>query len=253
LHPRPGVRYNFPVESAHPVRFQRAVARAAWKAISYPWDNMDMCLSEVEARVLGCLIEKERTTPEYYPLSRNSLTAACNQKSNRFPVMELTEADVDRAIETLRYTHRLTAQVTLAGSRIVRFRHELLTHFQFSPEECAVLCELLLRGPQTAGELRTHTQRMVNIDTPAAVKAVLDSLMHWGETAFVVKLPPRPGNREERYAHLFSGEPQITATETAADTCQPAPTTPTDERIKALEDQIAALGARLAVLENALL
>ncbi len=216
-------------------------------------DLMNICLSEVEARVLGCLIEKERTTPEYYPLSRNSLTAACNQKSNRLPVMELTENDVEHAIESLRYTHRLIAQVTLAGSRVVRFRHELLAHIKFSPEEIAVLCELLLRGPQTAGELRTHTQRMVNIDSPAAVKDVLESLMHWGETAYVTKLPPRSGGREERYAHLLCGEPQLTESETASETCRPASSAAAEERIKSLEEQVATLDARLAVLEQALL
>lgn len=214
---------------------------------------MDMCLTEVEARVLGCLIEKERSTPEYYPMSRNSLVAACNQKSNRSPVMVLSETDVEHAIESLRYTHRLTAQVALAGSRIVRFRHELLTHFKFSPEETAVLCELLLRGPQTAGELRTHTQRMVNIDSPAAVKDVLESLMHWGDTAFVAKLPPHPGHREERYVHLFCGEPKLPEAEILSDAYRPSVSTPADERIKALEDQLAALDARLAVLEQALL
>jgi len=214
---------------------------------------MEIRLTEIEARVLGSLIEKERTTPEYYPMSRNSLVNACNQKSNRSPVMMLTDQEVEHALETLRYTHRLVAQVTLAGSRGVKFRHELLTHFKFSPEETAVLCELLLRGAQTAGELRTHTRRMVDIDSPTAVKAVLESLMHWGETAFVTKLSPYPGIREERYAHLFCGEPP--ALEAESDPCIPRhpPTVPADERIKALEDKIASLDARLAELEKALL
>jgi len=214
---------------------------------------MEMCLTAEEARVLGSLIEKERTTPEYYPMTRNSLVSACNQKSNRAPVMNLTETDVEHALETLRYTHRLVAQVTLAGSRVVRFRHELLSHFQFSPEETAVLCELILRGAQTAGELRTHTQRMVDLDSPAAVKAVLESLMHWGEIAFVTKLQPRPGSREERYAHLLCGEPPALDTETGPGATSPTLPADADERIRSLEAQVAALDARLAVLENALL
>jgi uncharacterized protein YceH (UPF0502 family) len=214
---------------------------------------MNIQFSEEEARVLGSLIEKERSTPEYYPMTRNSLVAACNQKSNRSPVMTMTEAAVDHALESLRYTHRMVAQVTLSGSRVVRFRHELLTHFKFSPEELAVLCELMLRGAQTAGELRTHAKRMVDLDSPSAVKAVLDSLMHWGETAFVVKLPPRPGNREERYAHLFCGEPP--SLDSGTDTPHAASSEPevaANERIKALEEQVSAIDARLAALERAL-
>lgn len=211
---------------------------------------MDIKLSESEARVLGCLIEKERTTPEYYPLTRNSLVSACNQKSNRSPVMALTETDVEHALETLRYSFRMVAQVTLAGSRSVRFRHELLTHFQFSDEETAVLCELILRGAQTAGELRSHTQRMVNIETPAAVKTLLEGLMHWGEDAFVVKIPPRPGSREERYAHLFCGEPLCDDAEPLSGDYRPA--SAAEERIRELEDRVAAIDARLAALEKAL-
>lgn len=214
---------------------------------------MDIRLSEHEARVLGCLIEKERSTPEYYPMTRNSLVAACNQKSNRAPVMAVTEADVEHALETLRYTHRLVAQVTLSGSRVVRFRHELLAHFKFSPEETAVLCELILRGTQTAGELRTHTKRMVDMDSPSTVKAVLDSLMHWGETAFVVRIPPSPGHREERYAHLFCGEPQYLENESGSGENVLTSTEYSDERFEALEKQVAAIDARLAALEQALL
>jgi len=214
---------------------------------------MDIKLNPVEARVLGCLIEKELTTPEYYPISRNSLVAACNQKSNRAPVMLLTESDVEHALESLRYDHRLVAQVTLAGSRVVRFRHELLAHFKFSPEETAVLCELLLRGAQTAGELRTHTQRMVAIDSPATVKGILNSLMHWGESVFVKTIPAASGMREERYAQTFcetsvEGDEAVIAPAGAS-----APQTGREDRIAMLEDRIAALDARLAVLENALL
>jgi uncharacterized protein YceH (UPF0502 family) len=167
--------------------------------------------------------------------------------------MMLTESDVEHALESLRYDHRLVAQVTLAGSRVVRFRHELLTHFKFSPEETAVLCELLLRGAQTAGELRTHTQRMVVIDSPATVKGILNSLMHWGESVFVRTIPASPGMREERYVQTFCE----TGTEGDEAVIQPAwspvPEAGPEDRIAMLEDKIAALDARLAVLETALL
>jgi uncharacterized protein YceH (UPF0502 family) len=217
---------------------------------------MAIKLNPIEARVLGCLIEKELTTPEYYPISRNSLVAACNQKSNRDPVMMLTESDVEHALETLRYDHRLVAQVTLSGSRVVRFRHELLTHFKFSPEETAVMCELLLRGAQTAGELRTHTQRIVAMDSPAAVKSVLQSLTDWDETAFVKTIPPSPGKREERYTQTFCETEDDALNNLPAQSFSPQTgplTAPPDDRIAMLEEKLAALDARLAVLENALL
>ncbi len=216
---------------------------------------MDILLNAVEARVLGCLIEKERTTPEYYPLTKNSLVTACNQKSNRDPEMQLTESMVDAALDSLRYKHKLVATVTQANSRVLKYKHELLAHFKFDPEDVAVLCELLLRGPQTAGELRTHTKRMVEIASPAKVKEILDNLMHWGEIAFVAKLPPARGMREERYAHLFCGEPQLDASEIEqpiVDT-QVAPTPVEDPRIAALVGKVADLEARLSALEQALL
>jgi uncharacterized protein len=214
---------------------------------------MDIILDAVEARVLGCLIEKERTTPEYYPLTKNSLVAACNQKSNREPEMSLTEQMVDAALDSLRYKHNLVATVTQANSRVLKYKHQLLAHFQFSPEETAVICELLLRGPQTAGELRTHAKRIVEIATPAKVKEILESLMHWGEVALVKCLPPARGMREERYAHLFCGEPQLD--ESTPERFEPTgPVAPLDDpRIVALEEKVADLAARLAAIEQALL
>lgn len=214
---------------------------------------MEIVLDAVEARILGCLIEKERTTPEYYPLTKNSLVTACNQKSNRNPEMSLTESAVDAALDALRYKHNLVATVTQANSRVLKYKHQLLTHFKFDPEDIAVLCELLLRGPQTAGELRTHTKRIVEIDSPAKVKEVLDDLMHWGEHTFVTRMPPARGMREERYAHLFCGEPEQDD--------QPEPISPVapetqpieDPRITALEEKVADLETRLAAIEQALL
>lgn len=214
---------------------------------------MDIVLDGVEARVLGCLIEKERTTPEYYPLTKNSLVAACNQKSNRDPEMSVTESMADAALDSLRYKHKLVATVTQANSRVLKYKHELLSHFRFDPEDIAVLCELLLRGPQTAGELRTHTKRIVEIASPAKVKEILDNLMHWGESAFVTRLPPARGMREERYAHLFCGEPALDDASEPAQSVVSETKPVTDARIAALEEKLADLEARLALIEQALL
>ena len=220
---------------------------------------MEQVLNAVEARVLGCLIEKERTTPEYYPLTKKSLLAACNQRSNRDPEMHLTETVLDEALDSLRYKHKLVATVTQANSRVLKYRHELLSHYKFDPEDVAVICELLLRGPQTAGALRTHTKRMVEIGSPARVKEILDQLMHWGDTAFVTRIPPARGMREERYAHLFCGEPKLDEVADGSDAHQEPQQVSSqasveeDPRIEALENKVADLEARLSALEQELL
>ncbi len=217
---------------------------------------MEEVLNAVEARVLGCLIEKKRTTPEYYPLTKNSLLAACNQKSNRNPEMHLTESMLDEALDSLRYKHKFVATVTQANSRVLKYKHELLSHYKFDPEDIAVLCELLVRGPQTAGELRTHTKRMVEIASPAKVKEILDNLMHWGDISFVTRMPPARGMREERYAHLFCGEPEMDEAQ-VGHPVQGMPETMQapagDARITALEEKVADLETRLSALEQALL
>ena len=133
-------------------------------------------LDPIEARVLACLIEKEITTPEYYPLTLKALTAGCNQKSNREPVMALEEDDVSAALESLRYTHHLAWQVSAAGSRVSKYKHGLLEKLAFNPQELAVMCELMLRGAQTQGELRTHCQRMAPFESIEQVREVVDGL-----------------------------------------------------------------------------
>jgi uncharacterized protein YceH (UPF0502 family) len=213
---------------------------------------MDMELSAIEVRVLGCLIEKERTTPEYYPLTQNSLLAACNQKSNRDPEMALTKRDVEEALESLHYQHNLVATVTQANSRVLKYRHQLLSHYKFDAEDIAVLCELMLRGPQTAGELRTHTKRMVDIQSPAQVKEILDGLRHWGDVALVQQLPPAKGMREQRYAHLLGAETPLEEAEPAEPTESVATQPDANDRITALETKVADLEARLTALEDAL-
>jgi uncharacterized protein YceH (UPF0502 family) len=165
---------------------------------------MDILLSEIEARVLGSLVEKELTTPAYYPLSLNALVNACNQKSNRDPCMNLDE---DRVHEALRGLN----QKELAGpadnmeSRVKKYEHRLQEAFNFTRHEIAILCELLLRGPQTPGELRGRAERLHSFDDLGIVQSTLQRLMK-REPPLVKLLPRRPGTKEARYTHLLCGE-----------------------------------------------
>ena len=162
-------------------------------------------LDAVEARVLGCLIEKEMATPEYYPLTLNALTNACNQKSNRDPVMALAETDVVRALDRLR--HGGLAMQSAEGGRVPKYRHTLAEKLYLEPEELAVLCELLVRGAQTVGELRGRAERLYPFKDLADVEAVLQSLEQ-KEPPLSVKLPRQPGRKESRHAHLLAGMPE---------------------------------------------
>ena len=164
-----------------------------------------MILTEIETRVLGSLIEKDITTPDYYPLSLNALVNACNQKNNRDPVMTLDEAGVRDALSTLQ-EKRLAGPASGADSRVTKFEHRLQEIFNFDRREIAIICVLLLRGPQTPGELRSRTDRMYHFDALEDVVSTLDRLAQ-REPALVAVLPRQPGTKESRYAHLFSGEP----------------------------------------------
>jgi uncharacterized protein YceH (UPF0502 family) len=168
---------------------------------------MDIILTSVEARVLGVLIEKEMTTPAYYPLSLNALTVGCNQKSNRNPVMELDMKTSLRALDRMRQK-KLVTQQQMAGSRVLKYSHNLKHLFNFTPVEAAILCELLIRGPQTPGELRARAARMHPFADIAEVTAALAKLGTREDGPFVTQLPRQPGRREERYAHLFCGKPE---------------------------------------------
>jgi uncharacterized protein YceH (UPF0502 family) len=161
-------------------------------------------LTPVESRVLGCLIEKERTTPENYPLSINSLTAACNQSTNREPVMSLDEKTVENGVNALR-EKKLASVIFGAGSRVQKYKHRLLEHYELNAGEVALICVLLLRGPQTPGELRTRTERMTPFESTAEVEARLDELAR-GDSPLVLKQPARPGQKEARYIQLLSVE-----------------------------------------------
>ena len=167
---------------------------------------MDVTLNDTELRVLGSLIEKELTTPEYYPLSLNALVNACNQKSNRDPVMNLDEDAVTRALDSLRF--KQFALLSGAGGRVAKYRHALAEKFRFSPAELTVLCELMLRGAQTVGELRSRGERMHAFADLAEVEGVLQDLME-RTPAVVARLPRQPGRKESRYAQLFAGEPDL--------------------------------------------
>jgi uncharacterized protein YceH (UPF0502 family) len=163
---------------------------------------MNYSLSEVEARVLGALIEKESTTPEYYPLSLNALVNACNQKSNREPVMALDEDAVRSAIRSLNDLG-LTRFASSADSRVGKYEHRLNETFNFHRHEIAILCVLLLRGPQTPGELRTRTERMYAFEDLESVHNALN-LLAKREPSLVKVLPRQPGTKESRYVHLLS-------------------------------------------------
>jgi hypothetical protein len=200
---------------------------------------MEMTLNAIEVRVLGCLAEKEMTTPEYYPLSLNALTNACNQKTNREPVMSLDETDIVRALDRLRQLGLATQSAE--GSRVPKYGHNLPGKFHLEPEELAVLTELLLRGAQTVGELRARADRMHPFADLAAVEEVLEELMG-KEPPLAARLPRQPGRKEHRYTHLLAGEPEVQEAVAVA-----TPETATlrvraeNERIAALEEEMADL------------
>lgn len=170
---------------------------------------MDIELTLYEARVIGSLIEKEITTPDQYPLSLNALTNACNQKSNREPVLELDEATVQETLDAL-VKRSLVSDQTGFGSRTTKYKHRFCnTEFgilKFSEQELGIICALLLRGPQTPGELRTHTNRLCKFRDMQEVESALDHLMERSDGPFVARLAREPGKRESRYMHLFSGD-----------------------------------------------
>ncbi|MHB1618658.1 MAG: YceH family protein [Sulfuricella sp.] len=170
---------------------------------------MDIELTLYEARIIGALIEKEITTPDQYPLSLNALTNACNQKSNREPVLELDEATVQETLDAL-VKRSLVSDQTGFGSRTTKYRHRFCnTEFgilKFTEQELGIICALLLRGPQTPGELRTHTNRLCKFRDMQEVESALDRLMERSDGPFVAKLAREPGKRESRYMHLFSGD-----------------------------------------------
>jgi uncharacterized protein YceH (UPF0502 family) len=200
---------------------------------------MALQLDAEEARVLGALVEKEITTPEYYPLSLNALVNACNQKSNREPVVNYDEETVLQSVDRLR-DKGLALVSTGRESRVPKYLQRFSEKFNFDRRELAVLCVLLLRGPQTPGELRGRTQRLHEFDDLESVEATLTRLMEREPDALVTRLARQPGTKESRYAHLLSGEVADSAPATS-----PTPSEPverrSDDRIGRLEEEVAQL------------
>jgi hypothetical protein len=174
---------------------------------------MDIRLTDSEARVLGALIEKDITTPDYYPLSLNALVNACNQKNNREPVMNLNEEEVRAALSGLQ-DQRLAGPARGADSRVTKYEHRIQEVFNFTRPETAVLCVLLLRGPQTPGELRGRTERMFQFEHLDDVQSTLQRLIE-RDPPLVRVLPRQPGTKESRYMHLFSGDVEVQQPEPA--------------------------------------
>jgi uncharacterized protein YceH (UPF0502 family) len=217
---------------------------------------MDQPLDDVGVRVLGALIEKEFTTPDNYPLTLNALTAACNQTSNREPVMDLDESQVARSLDQLA-RRSLVRAVHRGDSRVMRYRQEISQSLHLHKPELAALCVLLLRGPQTAGEIRTRTARMFEFVDPRHVEITLEALMAL-EAPLVVQLSRRRGQKEVRYAHLLSGEPA--AEQESAEPVEggegaavaPRRRPEANDRVETLERELSALRAEVSELREQL-
>jgi len=221
---------------------------------------MTHILTAIEARVLGALVEKDITTPDYYPLSLNALVNACNQKNNREPVMTLDEESVRDALATLQ-EKRMAGPASGADSRVTKFEHRLQEVFNFDRREIAVVCVLLLRGPQTPGELRGRTDRLYHFEALEDVVSTLDRLAQRNPPLARI-LPRQPGTKESRYTHLFSGEPPISDTagsesdslESVARALSPATasTSFTADRLATLEAEVSRLREELSEVQQQL-
>ena len=213
---------------------------------------MPIELTAHEARVIGSLIEKAITTPDQYPLSLNALTNACNQKSNREPVLALDERTVQETLDALAKKH-LVMEKSGFGSRVPKYQHRFCNtgfgSLEFSPQETAILCELLLRGPQTPGELRGRANRMAELHDVSEVESALERLSSRQDGPFVVRLAREPGRRESRYAHLLSGTPPSEPAPTATSTASAPAEADTLERLERLELTVAELRRELDELK----
>ncbi|MCA1592875.1 MAG: YceH family protein [Acidobacteria bacterium] len=202
---------------------------------------MDALLNETEVRVVGSLVEKQVTTPEYYPLTLNALMHACNQTSNRDPVVSFDEKTVAHALETLREKN-LVYIFYGSDSRVPKYKHVMVEIFRLTPQELAVMCVLMLRGAQTVGEVRGRTTRLYNFKDLPEVEATLEGLANRkdDEQSLVARLPRQPGRKEARYAHLLSGEVAP----------EPEPREPRPPRAEAATLEARAENERLAALES---
>jgi uncharacterized protein YceH (UPF0502 family) len=212
---------------------------------------MNIELTPIELRVLGCLIEKEMATPDHYPLTLNALVSACNQKSNRQPVMALEPGAIENTLYELRIEHRLAIETHSTGSRVSKFKHNFRDHWDFALVEMAVLCELFVRGPQTPGDLRAHASRLRPLTDSNEVDEVLRELETREGGPFVVQLPREPGKRERRWAHLFGGEPEFV--EDPAEIHLPTEDSSgpsRSEKVQVLEEEVATLRQELDELKK---
>lgn len=211
---------------------------------------MDIELNAVELRILGVLIEKQMATPDYYPMTLNALTNACNQKNNREPTMNLDQAEVEQALKSLRNDHWVW-QIMTHGSRTAKYEHNLPEKTQCSERELSVLCELFLRGPQTLGELNTRTARLIESHGIIGIEQTLKKLAEREQGALVTMLPRAPGHKENRYIHLFCSPEQ------SEEIYQPSVKEVSirggragSERIEALEEKVSELEESMEDLKN---
>ena len=217
---------------------------------------MNIEFSPNEARVIGSLIEKEITTPDQYPLSLNALTNACNQKTNREPVLELTESAVQQTVDALMKKYMVSDKSAGYGGRVTKYKHRFCnTEFgslKFSKQELGILCVMLLRGPQTPGELRARTNRLCEFADANEVEAALKNLMTREDGPFVARLARAAGARESRYAHLFSGSIESVEETVAEDSPPGAATLATTlgERVRRLEERVQQLQAEIDALKG---
>jgi uncharacterized protein YceH (UPF0502 family) len=211
---------------------------------------MNLVLTEIEVRVLGSLIEKDITTPDYYPLSLNALVNACTQKNNREPVMVLDESAVSDALNTLQ-EKRLAGPAGGADSRVAKYEHRLQEIFNFDRRETAVVCVLLLRGAQTPGELRGRTERMYHFEALDDVVSALDRLAQ-RDPPLARVLPRQPGTKESRYMHLFSGEPEGSLTPASSPPVAMLVAASTSDRLVHLESEVSRLRQELTEVQKQL-
>ncbi len=210
-----------------------------------------LLLTDIEVRVLGSLIEKQMTTPDYYPMTLNGLCNACNQKSNRDPAMVLEERVVLRALDTLR-EKKLAAMIHQASSRVPKYEHRMDEVLGLGREQLAIMCELMVRGPQTVGELRGHCRRLWEFSGLEDVEEVVRELARRNEGQLVKQLPLQPGRKEPRYAQLLAGEPEIEMAEATPREAIRVTLDAEDERVAELDARVTALEGEVVALRDEL-
>jgi uncharacterized protein len=215
---------------------------------------MELLIDAVAIRILGCLIEKEVTTPDYYPLSLNGLVNACNQKSNRDPIMQLSEEEVECGIDVLKEKH-LVWKRSVAGARVFKYEHNFKSIIPVTTQEIAVLCVLMLRGAQTIGEIRLRTERLCTFSSIEETEKVVRQLIAREDGPFVIELPRQAGRKESRFMHLFCGKERAllfaNSTDVAGEASIPVPGAKSaGERISDLETSVSQLQSELQALRH---